>query len=72
MSICRAGGGGSKSKHRRARLKEKNAKLHDERKKQAAKRKTAETPSKRDKDSGTATRGMHDIHPSRQGRISGR
>ncbi|KAI9769423.1 MAG: hypothetical protein M1840_004125 [Geoglossum simile] len=67
-----AGGGGAKSNERRAKLKEKNQKLNEERM-----RRSQEEKAKQEKDKHSIAaevsdaNGVHDVHPSRRGRVPG-
>jgi len=70
LTACRAGGGGSKSKHRKTKLREKNLKLAQERSRgaQGAQKEIKETnEAMAEEPISTSHEGS--IHPSRRSRV---
>lgn len=62
MYINSAGGGGNKSEHRNQKIKTKNDKLNEDRKRYAERKKEFEVAAKQAKEQGHGN-----IHPSRMG-----
>ena len=70
LTLNRAGGGGSKSKDRKSRLRAKNERLKDQRKRRSQEEVKQKNILKNDTQPARATGNNGDIHPSRRSRIA--
>lgn len=70
LTLDRAGGGGGKSKDRKSKLRAKNEKLNEQRKRRSQAEKKQKRVPKNDSQPTHAPGNNGDVHPSRRGRIA--